>query len=289
MTITYRLTKGSALSYQEIDQNFRTLDSNITALPDSAQVIGLIYANAIDSARTIGLVDSAYVQARQTTYSTADFVDSAGVSAIIIADVDKAYVDALNVDADTLDGNDGTHYLDYSNFTNTPTIPVQNKANIDALNIDADTLDNEDGTYYLDYDNFTNKPTIPALGTDFVDSDQVEAIVDSAYVQLRQTAQDFAYGSLTGTPTIPTLGTDFVDSDQVEAIVDSAYVQARADTVALRSYTVATLPTGFNAGHLIFVTDGNAGDPTLAVKDSDNGFYQLIAFGGKVNSGGGGF
>jgi len=186
MTITYRLTKGSALSYQEIDQNFRTLDSNITALPDSAQVIGLIYANAIDSARTIGLVDSAYVQARQTTYSTADFVDSAGVSAIIIADVDKAYVDALNIDADTLDGQDGTHYLDYTNFTNTPTIPVQSKANIDALNVDADTLDNENGTYYLDYDNFTNKPTIPALGTDFVDSDQVQLIVDSNYVQARQ-------------------------------------------------------------------------------------------------------
>ena len=55
----------------------------------------------------------------------------------------------------------------------------------------------------------------------------LSTIIDAAYVQSRQTAQDFAYGSLTGAPTIPTLGTDFVDSGQVTAIVDSAYVAAR--------------------------------------------------------------
>jgi hypothetical protein len=37
-------------------------------------------------------------------------VDSADISSIITADVDKAFVDALNVDADTLDGQDGTYY-----------------------------------------------------------------------------------------------------------------------------------------------------------------------------------
>lgn len=271
MTITYRLTKGSALSYQEIDQNFRTLDSNITALPDSAQVIGLIYANAIDSARTIGLVDSAYVQARQTTYSTADFVDSAGVSAIIIADVDKAYVDALNIDADTLDGQDGTHYLDYNNFTNTPTIPVQSKANIDALNVDADTLDNENGTYYLDYDNFTNKPTIPALGTDFVDSDQVQLIVDSNYVQARQAP----------------------DSATVTSVVDSNYIQTRINSTAsrpvLQAFNAADSATfnQFGAGTVIFLNDGDNGDPCLAVKDSANGFFKVISFGSTPSPGGG--
>ena len=226
MAITYRLVKGSALSYGEIDSNFRQLDTAIVGLPDSAQVLDLI--------------DSAHVQARQVVYSTSDFVDSAGVSAIITADVDQAFVNALNINADQLDGQQGSYYEDYNNLINTPTIPVQNKANIDALNINADELDGQDGSYYRNYNNLTNVPTT----------------LDSA------------------------LTTQLVDSD---------YVQARADTVSLRSYTVATLPTGEGAGHMIFVTDGNAGEPTLAVKDSGNGVYQLIAFGGQVNTGGGGF
>jgi len=236
MAITLRNTVGRALTYAELDANFTTLDSAIDALPDSAQVIGLIYTNSIDSARTIGLIDSAYVQARQTSYNTADFVDSAGVSAIITADVDKAYVDALNIDADTLDGQNGTHYLDYNNFTNTPTIPVQNKTNIDALNVDADTLDNEDGTYYLDYGNFTNTPTV-------------------------------------------------LDSD----LVDSSYVRTRADRVQLKSFAKADSAefNTFPAGTLIFLTDGNNGDPCIAVKDSANGNFLRIALGADI--GGGGF
>lgn len=36
--------------------------------------------------------------------------------------VTKTFVDALNVDADTLDGANGDFYLDYTNFTNVPTI-----------------------------------------------------------------------------------------------------------------------------------------------------------------------
>ena len=57
------------------------------------------------------------------------------------------------------------------------------------------------------YSSLTGAPTIPTLGTDFVDSDQVIAIVDSAYVAARTTA-----------------GTD---SSAVIALIDSAYVQAR--------------------------------------------------------------
>jgi len=34
--------------------------------------------------------------------------------------VDKTYVDSLNIDADTLDGQQGSYYLNYTNFTNTP-------------------------------------------------------------------------------------------------------------------------------------------------------------------------
>ena len=45
-----------------------------------------------------------------------------------------------------------------------------------------------------------------------LDSALASQLIDSAYIQLRDTPQDFAYGSLTGTPTIPVTGTDFADS-----------------------------------------------------------------------------
>ena len=58
-------------------------------------------------------------------------LDSADVSSIIIEDVDKPFVDALNINADTLDGQQGTYYLNYNNFTNTPNI--LDSGNVNAL------------------------------------------------------------------------------------------------------------------------------------------------------------
>ena len=53
--------------------------------------------------------------------------------------------------------------------------------NSDGLN--ADTLDGQEGSYYLDYDNFTNKPTIPSISglatTTYVDT-AVSNLVDTA-------------------------------------------------------------------------------------------------------------
>lgn len=48
------------------------------------------------------------------------YYTDARVNADIDTRVDKTFVDALNVDADTLDGNDSTYYLNYNNLNNTP-------------------------------------------------------------------------------------------------------------------------------------------------------------------------
>ena len=164
------------------------IDSSLTTQLIDSAYIQLRQIDYLDSSLTIQLIDSAYVQARQTagtdSAATIDLIeatvdsayvqarvaagtDSATVSNIILDDVDSAYVKARFGDSAAnattalfLGEHDSTFYLDYNNFTNTPTIPVQDKTNIDALNINADTLDGQHGTYYSNYNNLTNKPTI---------------------------------------------------------------------------------------------------------------------------------
>ena len=164
--------------------------------------------NVLDSAQIISLTSGAgaatqsYVDA-----AIAALPDSAQVSIIISSDVDKAFVDALNIDADTLDGQQGTYYLDYNNFTNTPTLfsgsyaDLTNKPNIldstdvntlvtagiagvvDAAPASLDTL-NELAAALNDDANFA--ATVTAQITALPDSAQVSQIiindVDKAFV-----------------------------------------------------------------------------------------------------------
>lgn len=156
--ITYPTSDGSAnqvittdgsgnLTLQPVDYNNLT---NKPTILDSADVLATVTADGFtkyDSANASGQItaainslidgapaaldtlnelaaalnDDASFAATVTGLITA-LPDSAEVSAIITADVDKAFVDALNVDADTLDSQDGSYYLDYTNFTNTPNV-----------------------------------------------------------------------------------------------------------------------------------------------------------------------
>lgn len=74
----------------------------------------------------------------------------------------------------------------------------------------ADTLDSQDGTYYLDYNNFTNTPSIPtAFSGDYDDLTNKPTLFDGAYASLTGTPSlfDGDYNSLTNKPTIPTENT----------------------------------------------------------------------------------
>ena len=64
-----------------------------------------------------------------------------------------------DVDADKLDGQQGTYYLDYANFTGIAT--------------DSDKLDGQQGSYYLDYSNFVGIAT---------DSDKLDGQQGSYYL-----------------------------------------------------------------------------------------------------------
>jgi len=89
MAITLRNTKGSALSFAELDGNFTDLQSRINGLPDSAQVAVIVAQNAIDSADAILLInanslDSAEAQAMiDSNLGTQTINDSATVQAMI--------------------------------------------------------------------------------------------------------------------------------------------------------------------------------------------------------------
>jgi len=113
-----------------------------------------------------GLVDGRDVAADGTKLdgiepgATADQTAAEILAALIT--VDGA---GTTLDADLLDGQEGTYYLDYNNFTNTPaatsnTELLENIKSVDGAGsgLDADLLDGQEGTHYLDFTNFTNLP-----------------------------------------------------------------------------------------------------------------------------------
>ena len=161
---------------QDYDWNsLENIPSYVTGL-DSAEVIRI----TLDSSEVIALIDSSHVRARQDyAYASLtgkpNILDSADIailtldsneikafinSAYIRSFIDKTFIDGLNVNADTLDGQEGSYYSNYNNLTNKPLIldnvDVSNiitndvdKAFVDALNVDADTLDGLNSTQFL--------------------------------------------------------------------------------------------------------------------------------------------
>jgi len=72
---------------------------------------------------TSGTLSASVTQSGVTQHEAALTISASQVSDFTSATqtvVSKAYVDSLNVDADTLDGQDGTYYVDFTNATNVP-------------------------------------------------------------------------------------------------------------------------------------------------------------------------
>lgn len=111
----------------------------------------------VDSDAVISLIDSDYVRAR----------------------IDQSFINNLDVNAGTLDGQDGTYYLNYNNFTNTPSIP--DSAFVSGIAADTTSpADSSSVTSIVD-SNYIQQ---------FIDTTYVATIVDSAYVAVR--TGDFA-------------------------------------------------------------------------------------------------
>ena len=91
--------------------------------------------------------------------------------------------------------NDGTNYHVLKTTANVDSdITAKVDATfINALTIDADTLGGQAGSYYLDYTNFTNTPTTVSTFTNdanYLDSSTVTGVIDATYIQANQ---DYAH------------------------------------------------------------------------------------------------
>ena len=103
------------------------------------------------------------------------------------------------------------YYLNYTNFTNTPSIPT---ATSDLTNDsgfitsadggDADTLDGEQGSYYLDYNNFVNTPSDSGYGDadvdDYLKSGTItEVLFDTTHTDTGDPVGTFCWNALDDT------------------------------------------------------------------------------------------
>ena len=168
-----------------INTGFITLNGkSVSGLVDSSNVLGLIYsayvqarspASGNDSATTIALIDSAYVQARQTKYTNADFTDSAFVTTQINSVIDAApgALDTLNELAAAL-GDD-------ANFSTTITNQIAAK------------LDSAQAIAIVD-SSYVQARVTASSGND---SATTIALVDSSYVQARQITPVSAFNTIT--------------------------------------------------------------------------------------------
>jgi len=115
--------------------------------------------------------------------------DSASIMGIIDSAVNKAFIDNLDVNAGTLDGQDGVYFLNYNNFFNTPNIPDSAFVTTIAENTRS-PADSADILAVVDSNLIQN----------IVNEGYVATLVDSAYIAVRvgDFAENFGTAAVVG-------------------------------------------------------------------------------------------
>ena len=225
-----------ALNYADGKLYFKNTSSNVQSI--SAGALG------VDSASTIALineyVDSAWITDRVgpiptqgvDSASTISLIDTYVDSAYVQDRIDKTYINSLDVNAGTLDGQDGIYFLDYNNFTNTPNIP--DSAYVAA--IAAATPSTVDSAQLA-------SQVSSLIDSDFVqglvNENYVATIVDSQYIALRVSNFANAFGTIAVTGALSVVADAPGDTLTLAA---GANVQISTD-INTDTITISAAPT----------------------------------------------
>ena len=192
------------------------------------------------------------------------------------------------LDADTLDGQHGSHYLDYANFTNTPAATTKADLDVDHLitlsgvSAASDDLGTFSGSTIAD--NETVKGALQDLETSLE--------TKSATSSLHAVATSGAYGDLSGTPTIPDAASLEVDhlitlsgmassSDNLGTFTGSTISDSRTIKQALQELETKVEAEAGEAKIANVVEDttpqlgGNLDVQDFTLSSSGSGFIQL--------------
>jgi len=257
---------------------------NTSDFTDSAFVTGLPVstftndANYLDSTTATQLIDSAYIQLRQST------VGSGGLdSAAVISLVDSAYVQLRqsSVGSGGLDSaltnnliDAKVQVLDIADIvgaTGNPGEYLKSLGNGNAEWVTITTgLDSSGVTTLIDSAYIQLRQS--SVGSGGLDSALVTQLIDSSYVQLRQ---DFAYSSLSGAPTALssfTNDTNYLDSTTVQGVIDATYIQSNQTTYNTNDFTDSAFVTSLPVS--TFTNDTNYLDSTTVTGVIDATYIQ---------------
>lgn len=120
------------------------------------------------------------------------------------------------------------------------------RSDINSLDVNAGSLDGQDGVYYLNYNNFSNKPNVldsanvvsiagatssPPSGVDssattnLIDSGYVQGLLDSSFMESLVNTNYVA--AFVDSAYIAVRSTQFLETTAVPSVIDSAYVALR--------------------------------------------------------------
>jgi hypothetical protein len=143
------------------------------------------------------------------TAATINFGDNLSVefsSGIATITATSGGITGIATDSERLDGELPSYYLDYDNFTNTPTIPTNLSELNDDVGFATETYVNNlvaISTFSGDYNDLSNTPIIP---TNLSELNDDVGFATETYVNNLVAISTFSgnYDDLTNTPTIPT-------------------------------------------------------------------------------------
>ena len=157
----------------------------------------------------------------------------------------------------------------------------------------ADTLDSQDGTYYLDYNNFTNTPSIPT-DTDTTYTAGTGLTLTGTEFSLTYGHFDGLFSSLTSTPTTlagygitDAFSGNYADLTNKPTLFDGVFSSLTGTPTILAGYGItdggsggATYTAGTNvsisAGNVISATDTNTTYTNVSEFTNDSGYLTSV-------------